>query len=222
MPPGLNAEHCVPVCSGEVFALDIAFYRTRPPTTQPNVNPSGNPALSGETLGVPNSIHIHVPSILQTLGLAPNDPACDFIACGPTIDSGLASAGTLPFPQVIDWAGEFLGVLGRFAGVAGVVGSVLMEQGDFDVRLARCNARYDAEKDACRAKYGQGGRFGKNRAVGACLDRAFYRYQACVRGQSDPAGPMASLESDSDDNASTCDSVTDSLALPASIWGESN
>jgi hypothetical protein len=27
--PGLDAEHCLPVCSGELFALDIAFYRTR-------------------------------------------------------------------------------------------------------------------------------------------------------------------------------------------------
>jgi len=29
IPNWLDAEHCVPICSGNVFALDIAFYRTR-------------------------------------------------------------------------------------------------------------------------------------------------------------------------------------------------
>src|SRR5215470_6375023 len=28
IPNWLDAEHCVPICSGNVFALDIAFYRT--------------------------------------------------------------------------------------------------------------------------------------------------------------------------------------------------
>ncbi|MBV9145235.1 MAG: hypothetical protein JO065_04920, partial [Acidobacteria bacterium] len=56
------------------------------PQPTPNVNPSGNPPLSGETVGIPNTVHVRIPSILQTLGLAPNDPACDFIACGSGSD----------------------------------------------------------------------------------------------------------------------------------------
>jgi len=49
--------------------------------TTPNVNPSGAPPLSGETLGIPNSIPFRIPSILQTLGLVPIDPACEFGPC---------------------------------------------------------------------------------------------------------------------------------------------
>ena len=65
------------------------------PTTEPNVNPSGKPPLSGEALGIPNTVHIHIPSILQTLGLAPNDPVCDFVACGTGAGNGFQDVRTL-------------------------------------------------------------------------------------------------------------------------------
>ncbi|WP_187290278.1 hypothetical protein [Terriglobus saanensis] len=57
-----------------------------------------------------------------------------------------------------------------------------------------CFNRYEAEKNRCFVKYDGGGRFGINRPKGACLDRAFYRYEACINGTPDPGPPMASLD----------------------------
>jgi len=66
---------------------------------------------------------------------------------------------------------------------------------------AKCYTRYFAEQERCTAKYGGGSRFGRNRAKGACLDRAFYRYEECVNRTPDPGPPLASAQQSADVDA---------------------
>ena len=138
--------------------------------------------------------------------LTPINPGAPYTFQAYAITSGIPEVA----PQ-LPTIGEILG--GLEAGAATIAlpllatGELLMMQGDNkrvdDETLSRCAARYEAEKDRCWARFGSGGRFGKNRAVGACLDRAFYRYQACVRGQPDPAGPMAKSQEVPKDESNT-------------------
>ena len=67
------------------------------PTQGPGWNTGGKPPLSGETLGIPNSVHIRIPSILQILGLVPLEPACDFGPCS----FGFAENGFDPRPLCV-------------------------------------------------------------------------------------------------------------------------
>lgn len=136
------------------------------------------------------------PGIAGALGLP--DAGCEFGACGSVSTFAQGVAGALDFCSqhpTICTLGADAAALARAIPAAAATVLLLNMQGDNkrvdDATLAACNARYFAEQDRCRARFGKGGRFGSNREVGACLDRAFYRYQACVRGQSDPAGPMA-------------------------------
>jgi hypothetical protein len=92
-----------------------------------------------------------------------------------------------------------------------------------DAASAKCYTRYFAEQDRCTAKYGSGGRFGGNRAKGACLDRAFYRYEACVSGTPDPGPPLASVQQSADVDAELA-SLTENVIVInlETIWGRFN
>jgi len=97
------------------------------PTSDPGVNPSGKPPLSGETLGIPNSVHIQLPTILQTLGLVPIDPACRFIPCGLGPDYYQAGAIAIGGTIVCEIA-EPCGIAEDVA-LAGLAGLMLFAKG---------------------------------------------------------------------------------------------
>jgi hypothetical protein len=72
------------------------------PSTEPNVNPSGKPPLSGETLGIPNGLHLQ-PSFLNWL--LPAEAQCDFGQCIPALGfhaGGVLASARLPGEQF--WA----------------------------------------------------------------------------------------------------------------------
>jgi hypothetical protein len=145
-------------------------------------------------------------SVGQALGLPTG--GCEFGACGNIPGSNFqAGAETLPAAgtgAVVCAASAPACVLGgltvaslAFAArlAQGVPDSVLQQslQSPELNSLEECTERYFAEQDRCRQRFGSGGRFGSNRPKGACLDRAFYRYQACLADSPDPGPPMATL-----------------------------
>jgi len=79
------------------------------PAPEPNVNPSGSPLLSGETLGLPNGMSIQQRGLLAALGV-PLPPDCEFGACGPGISPILGGIGSLPSSALAD-----IGLFQRFA-----------------------------------------------------------------------------------------------------------
>lgn len=58
----------------------------------------------------------------------PGSGQCEFGQCVPSVGFG-PSTVALPLPPIADLA-ELLRLVGRFAGVAGIVGQVIMETGD--------------------------------------------------------------------------------------------
>ena len=141
----------------------------------------------------------------------PTGSSCEFGACGPAISGFSSTAVFLPAqnpclesPQVCN-IGPLVGMLGVLIRAAPAIGAsalLLSLEGDNrskvdEETLMACADRYAAEQARCTQRFGRGGRFGKNRPKGACLDRAFYRYQACVNGDPDPAPPMASVQNSS-------------------------
>jgi RHS repeat-associated protein len=174
-----------------------------PLTIHPSPDGTSSPNWDGnfgESLGISTKLPLPGGGIAAALGL-PN-AGCEFGACGGIATPYASGAVTAPIgwcvehPTTCTLGEDAVQFLKAFPALLASTMALSME-GDSDRtdqdHMKECGDRYFAEQDRCTQRFGSGGRFGSNRAKGACLDRAFYRYTACISNQPDPGPPMATL-----------------------------
>lgn len=100
-PLGLGPEQgggsCFFCVIGDIFGALLGLGGGHGPTFHPNGPPFGRSGagqdsgpLQGETLGLPNSVRLRPPGLLQTVGALPIGGSCDFMACAPSIGEDFA------------------------------------------------------------------------------------------------------------------------------------
>ena len=66
-----------------------SFHPNGPPFGRSGAGQDSGP-LQGETLGLPNSVRLRPPSLLQTVGVLPVSGPSDFLACAPSVGEDFA------------------------------------------------------------------------------------------------------------------------------------
>jgi RHS repeat-associated protein len=143
---------------------------------------------------------------------------CEFGSCGGTIGDSLQQAGTIAAPLTFCQQNPALCTAALGAArvlVRGLEMGVMLSSDSVkpDASNAKCYTRYFAEQDRCTAKFGGGGRFGRNRDKGACLDRAYWRFNACVSGIPDPAPPLASIQQSANSDTELASLTEDTIIV---------